>query len=155
MLAGLVQAPSRLAPTRTRPCRRTHAIGAERDGATGYLCPKRSETAPAHRCAIGNTLPTGTYFADWRCPSAQIEQSAIRANDHGDARCAVTERWRGVTSGAGVGQAQVARSRCAPTARLSRWSAAKLCCLAVQPRDPGAGASRIDVKLFVYLAALR
>ena len=71
MLAGLVKAPSRLAPTSNLAgarARQALVVRAMREA--GYLTereadrvqPQRVRTAPAQ------TLPNGTYFADWVLP---------------------------------------------------------------------------------------
>ena len=73
MLAGMVQAPSRLAPTRNRAGAQkrsrivlqemadTHAISIARARAAISAVPVRK----------ADKLPTGTYFADWVAPQAQ------------------------------------------------------------------------------------
>src|SRR5438874_1652691 len=72
MLAGLVQAPSRLAPTE-------HLIAAQKRSRlvlqamadTGVIGAARAASVPlAHPVAQEAKLPAGTYFADWVAPSA-------------------------------------------------------------------------------------
>ena len=75
MLAGLLQAPSRYAPTRhyDRARARMELVVAAmvRDG---YLTSAEAEALPDPRIDVrarGDTLPTGTYFADWALPLAR------------------------------------------------------------------------------------
>ncbi|WP_426266733.1 transglycosylase domain-containing protein [Sphingomonas sp. LHG3443-2] len=74
MLAGLVQAPSRLAPTRNLAGARKRAalvLAAMRD--TGAITPAQAGaalTAPARPIRRTQKVPTGTYFADWMAPQA-------------------------------------------------------------------------------------
>ena len=74
MLAGLVQAPSRLAPTRNLAGARKRAalvLAAMRD--TGAITPAQARAAlaaPARPVRRAQKVPTGTYFADWMAPQA-------------------------------------------------------------------------------------
>ncbi|NJC05476.1 penicillin-binding protein 1A [Sphingomonas kaistensis] len=74
MLAGLVQAPSRLAPTRNLAGARKRAgmvLAAMRD--TGVATPaqvRAALAAPARPIRRTQKIPTGTYFADWMAPQA-------------------------------------------------------------------------------------
>ena len=74
MLAGLVQAPSRLAPTKNpglaEKRMRLVVNAMVRDG---YLTADEAEAIRAPRVDVRtrNTLPTGTYFADWALPEAR------------------------------------------------------------------------------------
>ncbi|WP_347304024.1 transglycosylase domain-containing protein [Croceibacterium sp. TMG7-5b_MA50] len=74
MLAGLLQAPSRYAPTKNYRLARERmatVVGAMVDA--GYLTPAEAEALRAPRLDVrnGSTLPTGTYFADWALPQAR------------------------------------------------------------------------------------
>src|SRR3546814_4254001 len=71
MLAGLVQAPSRLAPTRNPDLaekRMKLVLNAMVD--TGYMTAAEANAIRTPRIDVRtrNTLPTGTYFADWALP---------------------------------------------------------------------------------------
>nr|WP_314443170.1 transglycosylase domain-containing protein [uncultured Sphingomonas sp.] len=74
MLAGLVQAPSRLAPTRNLAGARKRArlvLAAMAD--TGAVSRARADAAvasPARPVRRTQKVPTGTYFADWMAPQA-------------------------------------------------------------------------------------
>ena len=72
MLAGMVQAPSRLAPTQ-------HLLAAQKRSRlvlhamadTGAISPLRERSTALARPVIRSArYPTGTYFADWVAPSA-------------------------------------------------------------------------------------
>jgi len=73
MLAGMVKAPSRLAPTRDLEAAQKRSrlvIAAMVD--TGKLDKRRAARfRPARLAVSGRKLPTGTYFADWVSAQAQ------------------------------------------------------------------------------------
>lgn len=74
MLAGLLKAPSRLAPTRNYDLaeeRMRLVIWAMMDA--GFITQEeaRAMRSPALDVRKRNTLPTGTYFADWALPVAR------------------------------------------------------------------------------------
>lgn len=74
MLAGLVQAPSRLAPTRHYAlARQRMELVLKARIATGTLTAKEAANIHAPRLAVSRQglLPTGTYFADWALPQAR------------------------------------------------------------------------------------
>src|SRR3546814_5714837 len=75
MLAGLVQAPSRLAPTRNPDLaekRMKLVLNAMVD--TGYMTAAEANAIRTPRIDVRtrNTLPTGTYFADWEIGRAHV-----------------------------------------------------------------------------------
>ncbi len=74
MLAGLVQAPSRFAPTRhyERAKKRMELVK-NAMVAAGYLteAEARAMPAPAIDSRTTRDIPTGTYFADWALPEAR------------------------------------------------------------------------------------
>jgi penicillin-binding protein 1A len=87
MLAGLVQAPSRLAPTRN------YQLASQRMElvlramvASGYLTTKQAGaiSPPTLHVRTRSILPTGTYFADWALPEAR------KLSDVGYARETIT-----------------------------------------------------------------
>lgn len=75
MLAGLLQAPSRYAPTKHYDKARARmelVIGAMVE--EGYLTPAEADALPDPRIDVrtrDDNLPTGTYFADWALPLAR------------------------------------------------------------------------------------
>src|SRR5690348_7879698 len=88
MLAGMVQAPSRLAPTHNLAAaqgrsRLVLAAMAE----TGIISRSRAEsTKPARPAVRASNVPTGSYFADWVTPYAQQTQDP----DFGEVRVRTT-----------------------------------------------------------------
>ncbi len=161
MLAGLVKAPSRLAPTdnfKGALQRETVVIGAMVDA--GFLTPAEAARLPAPRLKVApiRDVPTGTYFADWVFPQARAmaeagygEQTVETTLDDKLQRLAVDAVRR-----ASLGGAQVALVAMKPDGTVvamvggksyrdspfNRATQAK--------RQPGS-----TFKLFVYLAALR
>jgi penicillin-binding protein 1A len=83
MLAGLLQAPSRYAPTKNyhkAKARMRQVIAAMVE--EGYLTPAEARTLPDPRILVRkreDNLPTGTYFADWALPLARQEMEASYA----------------------------------------------------------------------------
>ncbi|MEQ1687953.1 MAG: transglycosylase domain-containing protein [Sphingopyxis sp.] len=161
MLAGLVKAPSRLAPTRNlRGAQaRQRVVIAGMIDADYLTAAEAARIRPAsidHRAR--STLPTGTYFADWAMPQAR---ATIQAG-YGEARVTTTlnarlqDIARRVTSRAGIGRAQVALVAMRPNGEVvamvgGRSYADSPFNRATQAlRQPGS-----TFKLAVYLAALR
>lgn len=160
MLAGMVQAPSRLAPTRNLGLARKRSklvLQAMADTEVISLASARSARL-ARPVARSGKLPTGTYFADWVTPAAQ---KAFEA-DFGEVRVTTTldadlQRIavRAVTNAA-LGDAQAALVAMRPDGRVvamigGRSYKASAFNRATQARrQPGSA-----FKLFVYLAALR
>jgi penicillin-binding protein 1A len=89
MLAGLVQAPSRLAPSRhlaDAQARQQRVLDAMVE--TGALtAAKARNVAPARYTPGRKTLPTGSYFADWVLPQAR---ATLEEGAYGDTRVATT-----------------------------------------------------------------
>jgi len=160
MLAGIVQAPSRLAPTRhlkQAQKRGRLVLGAMAD--TGKISRSRAAaTIPAHPIAARDRVPTGTYFADWVAPAA----SKAFESDFGEVRVATTLdadlqkiAVRAVNNAA-VGGAQVALVAMRPDGRVvamvggRSYKSSPFNRATQARRQPGSA-----FKLFVYLAALR
>ncbi|WP_252260387.1 transglycosylase domain-containing protein [Erythrobacter aurantius] len=160
MLAGLLQAPSRYAPTNhydRAKARMDLVIGAMVE--VGYLTQAEADALPDPRLDVRtrNDLPTGTYFADWALPIAregmEVSYSRQTLTTTLDARLqALASR---VTSRAALGNAQVALVAMRPTGEVvamvgGRSYADSPFNRATQARrQPGS-----TFKLFVYLAAL-
>lgn len=160
MLAGLLQAPSRYAPTRHYDRARARmdlVVGSM--VAVGYMTQAQADALPDPVLDVRtrDDLPTGTYFADWALPIAregfepgyakQVLTTTL------DARLqALASR---VTSRAALGDAQVALVAMRPTGEVvamvgGRNYADSPFNRATQARrQPGS-----TFKLFVYLAAL-
>ena len=78
MLAGMVQAPSRLAPTRNLAGRaEAQPAGAPGNGRHrgDHAWRARARRARRGRCAQPRKIPTGTYFADWVAPKRAAPRS--------------------------------------------------------------------------------
>ena len=161
MLAGLVQAPNRLAPTRNpqRAAKRAKLV-LNAMVATGALTERQADAVPIAKVDVRykETLPSGTYFADWAMPQARAQAELGYADQ--TIRTTLDSRLqniaRRVISRAPLGKAQVAMVVMRPNGEVvamvggrsykdspfNRATQAK--------RQPGS-----TFKLFVYLAALR
>jgi penicillin-binding protein 1A len=161
MLAGLVQAPNRLAPTRNpaRAAKRAKMV-MNAMVATGALTEKQADATPIAKIDVRykETLPTGTYFANWAMPQARQEAEMGYADQ--TIRTTLDSRLqniaRTVVGRAPLGKAQVAMVAMRPNGEVvamiggrnykdspfNRATQAK--------RQPGS-----TFKLVVYLAALR
>ncbi|MFN2100177.1 transglycosylase domain-containing protein [Altererythrobacter sp. MF3-039] len=161
MLAGLVQAPSRLNPAKhyDRAERRMRlVVGAM--VAAGYLSETEAEQVRSPRLDIrpSGNLPTGTYFADWALPEAR------KLTGSGYAQTTLTttldsrlQRIAGrVVSSAPLGSAQVALIAMRPNGEVVAMVGGKD--YAKSPFNRAVQARRqagSTIKTFVYLAALR
>ena len=160
MLAGMVQAPSRLAPTQhlSAAQQRSKLVLAEMVETKVIAKGRVAATRLAVPVGINSHVPTGTYFADWVAPAAQSSFTA----DYGQIRVPTTldadlQRIavRAVAN-AGVGGAQVALVAMRPSGEVVAMVGGKSYKdspfnRATQARrQPGSA-----FKLFVYLAALR
>ncbi|WP_422058796.1 transglycosylase domain-containing protein [Sphingopyxis sp.] len=161
MLAGLVQAPSRLAPTKNPDLaakRMKLVVQAMVD--TGYMTQAEAKALRTPRVDVRsrNDLPTGTYFADWALPEARklsdvgYSRQTIRTTL--DARLQGIARR--VTANSGVGKAQVALVAMRPNGEVVAmvggrdYAASPFNRVTQARRQPGS-----TFKLFVYLAALK
>ena len=160
MLAGLVQAPSRLAPTRhLKAAQARSRLVLATMAQTGAISDQRARaTRLARPVPQAKALPSGTYFTDWMAPEAQgafdsefgkvripttldadLQKMAVRAVNH-----------------AAIGDAQAALVAMRPDGRVVAMVGGKS--YAATPfnratqalRQPGSA-----FKLFVYLAAMR
>ena len=160
MLAGMVQAPSRLAPTQHLAAaqQRSRLVLAQMVD-THKITPSRaSATRLAVPVGISSKLPTGTYFADWVAPAAQASFTA----DYGQIRVSTTldadlQRLAArAVANAPVGGAQVALVAMRPTGEVvamvggRSYKDSPFNRVTQARRQPGSA-----FKLFVYLAALR
>ncbi|HVR90730.1 MAG TPA: transglycosylase domain-containing protein [Novosphingobium sp.] len=161
MLAGLMQAPSRYAPTKNYriASARTRTVIAAMVAA-GYLSAKEAKAVAMPRLDVRGqgTLPTGTYFADWAVPearghsetgyAAQTQTTTLDARLQAAARRAINR--------ASLGKAQVALVAMKPTGEVVAmiggrdYAKSSFNRVTQARRQPGS-----TFKLFVYLAALR
>ena len=161
MLAGLVKAPSRLAPTRNLSGARSRGrIVLQAMADVGFITPAKARSQPAVRLKVRREkiMPTGTYFADWVMPAARDQAGAVYERqdiqttlDPRLQKMAIAAAARGAVKGA-----QIALVAMRPDGRVvamvggrdykdspfNRATQAR--------RQPGS-----TFKLFVYLAALR
>lgn len=161
MLAGLVKAPSRLAPTNNLKAARARGevvVGAMVDA--GFLSAEQASALPVVKLKRGavKDIPSGTYFADWVFPQARAfaegvygEQTVTTTLDGNLQRLAVRAVQR-----AGLGSAQVALVAMRPDGRVvamvggKSYKQSPFNRATQARRQPGS-----TFKLFVYLAALR
>ena len=161
MLAGLMKAPSRLAPTTNLSgARARQKLVVQAMADAGFIdAATRARVRPArlHVRNVG-TLPTGTYFADWAMPQARdragtvyAEQTVQTTLDDNMQRAAVRAVNRAALGGAQVALVAMRTNgevvamiggRDYKDSGFNRATQAR--------RQPGS-----TFKLFVYLAALR
>ncbi len=161
MLAGLVKAPSRLAPTgNLAGARARQAVVVAAMVRGGFLSKSDAADVSPARLRLDHVrqLPEGTYFADWVLPAARDKAGAIgtetKVTTTLDARLQrAAER---AVRRAGLNKAQVAIVAMRPDGRIVAMVGGKSYRdspfnRATQARrQPGSA-----FKLFVYLAALR
>ena len=160
MLAGLVQAPSRLAPTKhLKAAQDRSRLVLQTMAETGAISSRRVRTVKLARpVAQSKSLPSGTYFTDWMAPQAQdsfdSEFGQVRVPTTLDAdlqRLAVRAINR-----ASIGDAQAALVAMRPDGRVvamvggKSYSETPFNRATQALRQPGSA-----FKLFVYLAAMR
>ena len=160
MFAGMVQAPSRLAPTQHLAAAqaRSRLVLAEMVETKVITAGRARATRLARPVGVDSRVPTGTYFADWVAPAAQASFTA----DYGQVTVPTTldpalQRLAiRAINGSPVGDAQVALVAMRPTGEVVAMVGGKSYRespfnRATQARrQPGSA-----FKLFVYLAALR
>jgi penicillin-binding protein 1A len=160
MLAGMVQAPSRLAPTQHLAAaqKRSRLVLAAMADTKVISAGRARSTVPARPVVLTSKVPTGTYFADWAAPYAQkafdSEFGEVKVRTTLNAtlqRLAV----RAVGS-ARIGDAQAALVAMRPDGRVvamvggTSYKDSPFNRVTQARRQPGSA-----FKLFVYLAALR
>ena len=160
MLAGIVQAPSRLAPTRNLAgAQKRSRLVLQEMADTKVISPARARAATSAVPILRSAkVPTGTYFADWVAP---VAQKAFES-DYGEVRVATTLdadlqklAVRAISS-AQIGEAQAAMVAMRPDGRVvamvggRSYKTSPFNRATQARRQPGSA-----FKLFVYLAALR
>jgi penicillin-binding protein 1A len=159
-LAGLVQAPSRLAPTRNPKAAAKRArmvLNAMADQDYISVAKAKATGAAATDVRIRAELPTGTYFADWAMPAAR----ASTDSGYGEQKVTTTldarlqRIARSVTARAPLGKSQVALVAMRPNGEVvamlggKSYKSSTFNRVTQARRQPGS-----TFKLFVYLAAL-
>ena len=160
MLAGMVQAPSRLAPTRNLAgAQKRSRLVLQEMADTGVISLQRARSTVSARPVVQpRKIPTGTYFADWVAPKAR----AAFDTNYGEVKVTTTldadlQRLavRAIST-AGVGGAQAALVAMRPDGRVvamvggKSYKESPFNRATQARRQPGSA-----FKLFVYLAALR
>lgn len=161
LLAGLVQAPSRLAPTGNLKGARERqklVVGAMVDA--GLLTEREARRVrPAVlKVAKGKELPSGTYFADWVLPQARDRAGGVSTEQEVRTTLdsAIQRAAERAVAAAGLRQSQVALVAMRPDGRVvamvggKNYRASPFNRATQARRQPGS-----TFKLFVYLAALR
>lgn len=161
MLAGLLKAPSRLAPTSNlKGARARAALVTQAMVDAGYLAQAERNALPPARLNVHDTpdATTGTYFADWVLPQARDRAGAV----YGEQKIETTLDWRiqrlaeAAIRRAPLSGAQAALVAMKPDGSVVAMVGGKNYAKssfnrAVQAkRQPGS-----TFKLFVYLAAFR
>lgn len=160
MLAGMVQAPSRLAPTKNLAlAQKRSRLVLQTMADTGVISQARAKaTKSARPVGSDGNVPTGTYFADWVAPQAS---QAFEA-DYGEVKVPTTldadlQRVAVRTiANARIGDAQAALVAMRPDGRVVAmiggrdYGKSPFNRATQARRQPGSA-----FKLFVYLAALR
>jgi penicillin-binding protein 1A len=160
MLAGMVQAPSRLAPTHNLKGAQERAkLVLKTMADTGAISRQKARSAsPARPTGTQSKVPTGTYFADWVAPAANQAFDA----DFGEVRVRTTldydlQRLAARAIGrAAIGDAQAALVAMRPDGTVvamvggKSYKESPFNRVTQAQRQPGSA-----FKLFVYLAALR
>ena len=160
MLAGMVQAPSRLAPTRNLAgAQKRSRLVLQEMADTGAISLTRARSTPSARPIVQpQKIPAGTYFADWVAPAAL----AAFDSDYGEVKVPTTLdadlqklAVRAVAS-AGIPNAQAALVAMRPDGRVvamvggNSYAQSPFNRATQARRQPGSA-----FKLFVYLAAMR
>ncbi len=161
MLAGLVKAPSRLAPTSNLDgARRREAVVVGAMVSAGFLTPREGDRVRPQRVLSSPPaqLPSGTYFADWVLPEARDQAGEVKTET--TVQTTLDPRLQRaaerVVNRAGLRQAQVALVAMRPDGRVVAMVGGKN--YAKSPFNRATQARRqpgSTFKLFVYLAAMR
>ncbi|OYW45318.1 MAG: penicillin-binding protein [Sphingomonadales bacterium 32-68-7] len=160
MLVGMLQAPSRLAPTNNPElAERRMRLVLNAMVAAGYITAAEARAAPTPAVDVRRKqdLPTGTYFADWALPQARqlTEASYSRQTIRTTLDSRLQAAARRAVERAAIGGAQVAlvamRTNGEVVAMIGGkdYGASPFNRATQARRQPGS-----TFKLFVYLAAL-
>ncbi len=161
MLAGLVKAPSRLAPSSNLSgARERQAVVVSTMVDAGFLTEVEAKAVRPARLRLSKveTLPSGTYFADWVLPQARDRSGEIATNQ--TVTTTLETRMQRAAEravrNAALRKSQVAIVAMRPDGRViamvggKNYAASPFNRATQAQRQPGS-----TFKLFVYLAALR
>jgi penicillin-binding protein 1A len=161
LLAGLLKAPSTLAPTRNpEGASERAAIVIESMVAAGMISREEADRLPPAELKIGpvKEVPSGTYFSDWIMPEAEAALDR-RISQHSVVTTLEDRLQRHAANAirsAGIGGNQVALVAMRPDGRVvamvggKSYRQSQFNRATQALRQPGS-----TFKLFVYLAALR
>lgn len=161
MLAGLVKAPSRLAPTRNlTDARERGRLVLQAMADAKFITQAQAERQPVVRLKVRReaSMPTGTYFADWVMPAARDQAGAVYERQ--EIQTTLDSRLQRIAEGAArrgaIRGAQIALVAMRPDGRVVAmvggrdYADSPFNRVTQARRQPGS-----TFKLFVYLAALR
>jgi penicillin-binding protein 1A len=161
MLAGLVKAPSRLAPTRNLSgARERGRVVLQAMADAGFITQKQAKSQPPVRLKVRReaNMPTGTYFADWVMPAARDQAGAVYERQ--DIQTTLDMRLQKLAEAAvrrgSIRGAQMALVAMRPDGRVVAmvggrdYKDSPFNRVTQARRQPGS-----TFKLFVYLAAIR
>jgi penicillin-binding protein 1A len=161
MLAGLVKAPSRLAPTRNLSgARERGRVVLQAMADAGFITQKEAHAQPPVRLKVRRepNMPTGTYFADWVMPAARDQAGAVYERQ--DIQTTLDNRLQKLAEAAvrrgSIRGAQMALVAMRPDGRVVAmvggrdYQDSPFNRVTQARRQPGS-----TFKLFVYLAAIR
>jgi penicillin-binding protein 1A len=161
MLAGLVKAPSRLAPTHNLSGARARGrVVLQAMADAGFITQKQARSQPRVRLKVRDEpdMPTGTYFADWVMPAARDQAGAVYERQ--EIRTTLDMRLQKLAEAAvrrgAIRGAQMALVAMRPDGRVvamvggRSYKDSAFNRVTQAERQPGS-----TFKLFVYLAAIR
>ncbi|EJU09946.1 penicillin-binding protein 1A [Sphingomonas sp. LH128] len=159
LLAGLMKAPSRLAPTNNfAASEKRMRVVLQAMADAGYMTPQHAKAVSTPRLDVRNRaeLPTGTYFADWALPQARQLEAAGHAESYRttlDSRLQAAAHRAARQVPAGTQVALVAMRRNGEVVAMvggRDYSQSPFNRVTQARRQPGS-----TFKLFVYLAAIK
>jgi penicillin-binding protein 1A len=160
LLAGLMKAPSKLAPTNNFALsQKRMRLVLQTMVEAGYMTAQQARAVPTPRLDVRDRseLPTGTYFADWALPQArQIEAAGYAGQTYRttlDSRLQAAAHRAIREAGGGMQVALVAMRKNGEVVAMvggRDYSASPFNRVTQARRQPGS-----TFKLFVYLAALK